>query len=95
MEMLKSLSPIDGTFNQGAAVDYACDMARSGLPSFAFDLSAATDRLPIDVQVQVLTILSNSRLASEWKNLLVGREWYLKGQPLKYGVGQPMGAYSS
>jgi hypothetical protein len=62
---------------------------------FSYDLSAATDRFPVDFQVQVLTMLYNKEVALAWKSLLVDREWYLKDLSLKYAVGQPMGALSS
>jgi len=58
----------------------------------SMDLSAATDRLPIDLQVQVLEILGYE--GKLWKQVL-DREWWYHGQLIRYSVGQPMGAYSS
>jgi hypothetical protein len=64
--------------------------------SFGYDLSAATDRLPIDIQVSVLKGFFGPLLAEKWKDLLVGREYILDNQhKLSYAVGQPMGALSS
>jgi len=68
---------------------------------YSFDLSAATDRLPIDLQVQVLSLLIGRKGAEAWRDLLVGREYravskqYNINTRLKYAVGQPMGALSS
>jgi hypothetical protein len=58
----------------------------------SLDLSAATDRLPVDLQVQILNQLGYP--GDLWKSVLE-REWNSKVGPIKYEVGQPMGAYSS
>lgn len=63
---------------------------KNGLQSM--DLSAATDRLPIVLQSQILNILGFD--GDLWRNIL-DREWYFEGTTVKYAVGQPMGAYSS
>jgi hypothetical protein len=72
---------------------------------FSFDLSAATDRLPIDLQVQVLSFLyGDEETALLWKSLLVDRDYHLASNDpaftqyngaYRYAVGQPMGALSS
>jgi len=53
---LRSL-PNDATFNQGEAVLRAQALAKKYRKSFGYDLSAATDRLPIVLQVSVLSVL--------------------------------------
>jgi len=58
----------------------------------SMDLSAATDRLPVILQSQILNILGFE--GDLWRNIL-DREWYHNGTTVKYAVGQPMGAYSS
>jgi len=60
----------------------------------SFDLSAATDRLPLFVQVQILAIIADPVAALAWAFML-RRPWYYRGVPYRYAVGQPMGAYSS
>jgi len=45
--------------------------------------------------VQVLSLLTSDELAQAWADLLVTRDWNHKGVPLRYAVGQPMGALSS
>lgn len=71
---------------------------------FSFDLTAATDRLPLAIQVALLTPVLGPKLAQAWGTILVGREYYisLKDEygavemtPVKYSTGQPMGALSS
>jgi hypothetical protein len=89
------LIPQDGTFNQTAPLDLLIPYIRaSNTKVFSYDLSAATDRLPVLFQVQCLEALGVS-WAKHWAGLLVTRPWYLKGKPIFYAVGQPMGAYSS
>lgn len=71
--------------------------------AFSFDLSSATDRLPVGVQVSILTPLLGKYEAKAWASILIDRPYGLpKSQALKHGadsikytVGQPMGAYSS
>jgi hypothetical protein len=86
---------MDGTFNQDDAVDYGNRlMERSGV-AYSFDLSAATDRLPVLIQILIIDIFFPG-LGPSWARLLVGR-FYRKGprKAVKYSVGQPMGALSS
>lgn len=83
----------DGTHDQIRPLKLLSEIAR-GRPSYSFDLSAATDRLPIDLQVQVLKLFG-VRWANAWAVLLTWRGWHLGSKVIKYTVGQPMGAYSS
>lgn len=97
---LKGL-PNDGTFDQFAAVQRAAQKASKFNCSFGYDLSAATDRLPIDLQVAVLSPIIGEKAAIAWKTLLVSRPYKLDdiSTPVDdtffYAVGQPMGALSS
>jgi hypothetical protein len=94
MALLRRQKP-DCTFNQGSF--------RSKLPShgpfYSIDLSSATDRVPVAIQEPVLgALVGNKEYAAAWRQLLTEREystsWGNKSR-VKYGVGQPMGAYSS
>lgn len=95
---LKAL-PNDGTFNQQLAVDRAVEKSNKANQSFGYDLSAATDRLPMFLQVKVIASLLGDSVAEAWRALLVDREYMLdygdEQQVVKYAVGQPMGALSS
>jgi hypothetical protein len=71
---------------------------------FSYDLTAATDRLPVAFQEVILGPFLGSGLAGLWRTILVGRDYYLVSKdengstehtPLRYAVGQPMGALSS
>lgn len=98
--------PTDGTHDQMAPVNR---LIESGLNRFwCYDLSAATDRLPVVIQSWILDFLFGKSIGRAWANLLVGRSYDLpaklpKGvlhegtlpQSVSYAVGQPMGALSS
>jgi len=113
--ILKSI-PNDGTFSQDDSYRRAREKSVIYGCSFGYDLSAATDRLPVLVQVPIVQwVLYRAgfawpvatRLALLWKELLVGRSYFLpqlqKGishpgelpDSVRYEVGQPMGALSS
>nr|QIR30250.1 RNA-dependent RNA polymerase [Plasmopara viticola lesion associated mitovirus 27] len=95
--------PMDGTFNQLRPV-YAL-LRKKGIRSFfSLDLSAATDRLPLSIQVSLLNDLipkEGSDFGKLWGELLVDRDYRLTSDEhnlnthLRYSVGQPMGALSS
>jgi trehalose/maltose hydrolase-like predicted phosphorylase len=93
--ILKLISQ-DGAFDQIRPVK-ALIKNNKDLKTFCYDLSAATDRFPISVQVDVLSHLYNRTVAESWKQLLVNRDYYLNEtkQSYRYGAGQPMGALSS
>lgn len=96
----------DGTFNQTAPVERLIKRFRNAKKQFvaSYDLSAATDRLPLEIQVDLLKPLLGDRLATLWAALLVGRPYALPRiaksynlgmAQVTYEVGQPMGALSS
>jgi hypothetical protein len=73
---------------------------------FSYDLTAATDRLPIAFQEQLLIPFLGPWLAGCWTLILTARQYWISIKedpadpaptmtPLRYAVGQPMGALSS
>nr|UPW42269.1 MAG: putative RNA dependent RNA polymerase [Inner Mongolia grassland mitovirus 2] len=82
----------DGTHNQHAPFNKLIEDGEGKF--YSFDLSAATDRLPIDLQRDILNILSPN-LGTLWSNLLDFEWTWKKTNRVRYAVGQPMGAYSS
>jgi hypothetical protein len=105
-DVLSSL-PTDGTKDQLRPIKQLID---KGITRFwCYDLSAATDRLPVDLQALILSYLMGDDFGEKWKGLLVNRRYYLpkenKDAPrsfdqkyppyVMYAVGQPMGALSS
>jgi len=93
----------DATFDQHASVSRCMEKASRAGKSFGYDLSAATDRLPLSLQIAILeTILPGIGIV--WGKLLTDRKYFLLSHkkaykafegPYKYAVGQPMGALSS
>jgi hypothetical protein len=96
--------PTDGTFDQHRPVKR---LIEKGFTKFwCFDLSAATDRLPVSIQASLLDALVCEGFGTAWAELLVGRDYELPDSSLlkrsekvvssvRYSVGQPMGALSS
>lgn len=85
--------PQDGTFDQHKPVKL---LQSKGHKSFwCYDLSAATDRLPLAIQTALLSPVLGEERASIWGRLLTEREYTLLMDSYKYAVGQPMGALSS
>lgn len=68
--ILRSISQ-DGTHDQLGPL---LALKAKGCQSlYSYDLSAATDRLPMALQVQVMSILKGQTFADAWKRLLVNR----------------------
>lgn len=93
-DILKRI-PQDGTFNQTKPLHKLMDVVRlNDATVYSFDLSAATDRLPLKTQLNAL-----SSLGCPWASLvgkvLADRKWWSDIGYIRYSVGQPMGAYSS
>jgi predicted DNA-binding helix-hairpin-helix protein len=107
-KILKLISN-DGTHDQSAAVRRAIIKARQPQVEGkvnSFDLSAATDRLPLVLQRSLLEYLVKvPGIGKVWSSLLVDRDYHIPPTGLtkygitesrvRYSVGQPMGAYSS
>jgi hypothetical protein len=91
--------PNDATFDQRGAVKRCLAKSLLYNCSYGYDLSAATDRLPISIQMMILSPLIGEQEAVAWRSLLVDRIYTLKEEKTfssyKYSVGQPMGALSS
>jgi hypothetical protein len=60
--VLKKL-PNDATFDQNAAVERCFAKASKAKVSFGYDLSAATDRLPVSLQVSILSVFIGRKSA--------------------------------
>jgi len=67
---------MDGTFDQERPLNLLVSRVAPGQKFHSFDLSAATDRIPIDVQIQVLNSLEKGRLGTVWGRLLDIR-WFV------------------
>jgi hypothetical protein len=85
--------PQDCTFNQNRFL--ACLPPKG--PYYSIDLSNATDRMPLALQLKVVREVIGEARANAWAHILVGYEYTLSrmARVAKYACGQPMGAYSS
>jgi hypothetical protein len=105
--MLKALRkiPNDGTFDQDESVKRSKSKSIKANLAFSFDLSAATDRLPVELTEFVLSLIFNKRFAGSWRQFMVNRPFCFNSKTIEkysvpdkeyfYSVGQPMGALSS
>jgi len=96
-DILKTI-PMDGVYNQDASsAKVKAWTSDETVKVFSYDLSAATDRLPLKVQKMALAeALGDQSLVNEWASVLTNRDYTTEGgQKVRYAVGQPMGAYSS
>jgi hypothetical protein len=91
----------DATFDQNQGLKKFFKKIGPKEAVFSYDLSAATDRLPIKLQVFVLNTIFGKKFGDFWSALLCDRVYTLKSHKFKvdtevrYMCGQPMGAYSS
>jgi hypothetical protein len=101
-KMLKKI-PSDRTYTQDPRMDHK-GVTQNDSKYWSMDLTNATDRFPIQFQVQVLEALGFTKAqAAAWKYLMVGEPFLYPGHPaewdeldsLTYNVGQPMGGRSS
>ena len=96
--------PNDGTFNQEASFSRCLAKSQLYNEAFAFDLSSATDRLPLTLQEGIISMLyNNPYLGGYWGSLIANRKYIIRSKlfpeytntTLKYATGQPMGCLSS
>jgi len=98
--------PNDGTFDQDASVTRCSEKASVAGKAFSFDLSAATDRLPVSLTGNIIESLFRiPGLSQSWQNVMVDRNFRfplniienydIEDIDYRYSVGQPMGCLSS
>jgi hypothetical protein len=84
----------DGTYNQNSFIRV---LRNCQGPFYSFDLTNATDRMPIALQQKVLERIIGRERSRAWGRILTEWEYpYRKlASGVKYACGQPMGAYLS
>jgi hypothetical protein len=80
----------DCTFNQRIAP--FGDQAET---YYSLDLTAATDRIPVQVYLPILERLFGKEYTSAWHYILTGLPFTYQGKDYSYACGQPKGMYSS
>ena len=94
-ETLRSI-PTDATSNQ--IEGFATLVKEShGHPTYCFDLSSASDRIPAVMQKYRLELMSNLHVAESWFSVMTKRDFFIKNteQSVRWKVGQPLGLLSS
>jgi hypothetical protein len=90
--------PQDGTFDQLRPL---LSHSERFTEAYSLDLTAATDRLPLFIQQEIVKALIGEPLAKAWGSILVDISYHLSSMKyganelIKYSIGQPMGALSS
>lgn len=92
--------PFDGTFDQERQKERVRKAtAENGRKCFSIDMKSCTDRLPVILQMAVLTFsdLLTKEQSLAWYLLLVKRSFLIRKlkRGVTYAVGQPMGLLSS
>jgi len=87
----------DGTFDQEFQFNRVLNLSKnSDNKFFCYDLSAATDRLSVQLQQMILATLLDGPKAECWRNLITQRLWTDNvGNKFLYEAGQPMGTKTS
>lgn len=85
--------PQDCTFDQSGFLNILNKDSKDAYLSA--DLSAATDRFPIDIIKEILFPRLQDEAVSCWSNIMVGYSFKNKSAEFNYSCGNPMGAYSS
>jgi hypothetical protein len=91
--VLKKL-PCDGTFSHSNLAKRVRKYTKTGGLT-CYDLKAATDRMPVDLQQKIMNLLIGDKLSSLWRSLLCDRDYHVKENSVRYAVGQPMGFLTS
>jgi len=69
--------PNDGTFDQQAGVEAIQQWLQDGLPSISMDLSNASDNIPLDLQLELLSRLGVSTRWIQFYRDCCRGDWYL------------------
>jgi hypothetical protein len=97
MNLLKTI-PSDATYNQEDGFKRGMRLANLSGYCASYDLSSATDRFPLQLQVDVVRCLFGSLVAKDWSCILRDRDFYepsSKMSGIRWARGQPLGALSS
>lgn len=87
----------DATFDQDAGFQRVMLLTQTCKEVHSIDLSKATDRLPLKLQVRLMAMLLGDEVIAElWGKVIADRDFTTEtGERFRYAVGQPMGFKSS
>jgi hypothetical protein len=84
--------PTDVTYFQDKIKDFIEEMGSS---LYSSDMTAFTDRFPIELEVEVIKAKYGEQEGCDWKQLISDREFFHSRGSVTYKVGNPMGLLSS
>lgn len=58
------------------------------------DMTACTDRFPIEIQHEIIAVRFGKKIANHWKHVMQ-RNFPFEGRSVRYNCGTPMGVLSS
>jgi len=92
---LKSIST-DCTANQNLGFKSLISISNTK-PTYCFDLSSASDRIPAEMQRHRLNLMSGKNLGDVWVRVMKNRTFFMKtiNKDVRWNVGQPLGLLSS
>lgn len=62
---------------------------------YSSDMTAFTDRFPVELEVEVINAAYGAKIGKMWKTIVSHREFYHEKGSVRYKVGNPMGLLSS
>lgn len=93
--LLKQLSKINQDCTQNQIKNFYSLKTSKGNSYHSIDLTAFTDRFPIEINKEILSCWFGEEYANAWKQLMVGEPFDYKSRKVTYKTGNPMGLYSS
>jgi len=95
MEKVKKIRN-DATYSQDDGFKNVILIANTEGCCYSFDLSSATDRLPLRLQKIVITKIFGKEIGDLWADVIANRDFCTpQGGVIRWAVGQPLGALSS
>jgi len=87
----------DGTFDQDKVSNVVRDWTANSEESESADLSKATDRIPVEVQSEIVARIAGTKFAKLWRCICTDRDFQVSNSvdTVRYKTGQPMGILSS
>lgn len=97
-DYIKNHAPWDCTFDQDKAIPDIQSTLKQGDEVFCYDLSSATDRFPLELQITMMNSLFSNK---EWHDHIRLFQYFctlpfsFEGEPIIWKRGQPLGMFPS
>lgn len=86
----------DSSSNHSVAANSVREWSGGDVPLWSYDLTSATDRFPVFLQLIVLEQMFGSEIKDCWKDILINRTFTgPNNEKVRFQVGQPLGLLSS